>query len=244
MPENPSLLANDPAARTESGEIVDQKTSLVTDQPEKTETKAEPDATKTADPEPKPAEKSEDDKSLLNKKDEKAAGAPEKYEPFKVPEGFTLDEAVATEAGTLFKEMGLNQDQAQKLVDFHAAKTTEAAQAPFKLWQDMNAKWTKETVSDSALGDGKGLRTEVKSAIAKTIDSLGPTLAPAFREAMDLTGAGNHPAFVKAMYELSKLATEGSHVKAGGPTKFGTARPGDRPESAAAAMYPSLPSGR
>jgi hypothetical protein len=61
---------------------------------------------------------------------------------------------------------------------------------------------------------------------------------------MDLTGVGDHPAFVEAMYVLAQRYTEGTHVQGGNPSPLGQSRPGAaaRP-TLAEAMYPNL-SGR
>ena len=63
-----------------------------------------------------------------------------------------------------------------------------------------------------------------------------------FSGAMDLTGAGDHPAFVKALWKLSAYITEGSHVAGSGPSAHGQTAPGaaTRP-SAAKALYPNNP---
>lgn len=189
---------------------------------------------------PPPTEK-KDGESLLNegeKKPETKPGAPEKYEPFTVPEGYTLDEKVATEAGTLFKELGLSQASGQKLIDMYVSKTTEAANAPYEAYKELRSEWQTAAKADPEIG---GKLPEVKATVSKAIDSLGDAkLATEFREAMDLTGAGDHPAFIKAFYKLAQRAVEGKGVQGGGPSKFGQQAPGTGPRSAAAAMYPNL----
>src|SRR5215510_15197665 len=45
-------------------------------------------------------------------------GAPTEYAEFKVPDGYTLDGQVNTDAKSMFKAMGLTQEHAQQLVDF------------------------------------------------------------------------------------------------------------------------------
>lgn len=238
----PDQLANDPAARSPTGEIIDQKGTPLT-----TETTTNT-STATEQTEQKPAETTEakPGETLLTKPEDgekkpDAPSAPEKYEPFKVPEGFTLSEPIAAEAGTLFKELNLSQDQAQKLIDFHAAKTREAAEAPGKLWADTQEEWVKAVKADPEIGSKLPV---VKQTIAKAIDSLPAPLAAEFRQAMDYTGAGNNPAFIKAFYKFATQLTEGGHVSGGGPSSFGQAKPGDKPASLAAAMYPTLPTGR
>lgn len=221
--------------RTLTGEIQDQGKSL-TSITEATETKTEPTKTET---------KSED-KSLLNqdgKKEETKSGAPEKYEDFKVPEGFELDKDVATEATAIFKELGVSQEGAQKLVDFYIAKAREAAEQPFKAYQDMRNGWREEAENHPQLRNRlNGDNSPVKQSFGKLMNALGDqALADSFRQAMDLTGAGDHPAFIRVVDILGSLLTEGAHVKGGGPSKEGQIRPGSGPQSAAKALYPNLP---
>lgn len=191
-------------------------------------------------------EKTEDkkpDTSLAAKTEDKASsGAPEKYEPFKAPEGYELDEKFAEEAGVAFKELNLSQEQAQKLVDLYSAKVTEAAEAPYKHYEETRNAWRKDVINDRELGNGKDdLKTEVKATIGRAIDSLPQNIAKDFREAMTLTGAGDNPAFIKAIYSLAARVGEGTAVKVGGPASTGQSKPG-APTSAAAALFPNLPS--
>jgi len=76
--------------------------------------------------------------------------------------------------------------------------------------------------------------------VSRVIDSLPADVAKGFREAMDLTGAGDNPFFIQAMYAWAQKLAPGTHVPAGGPSKF--ANQGDnRPRSAGHALYPNLP---
>jgi hypothetical protein len=185
----------------------------------------------------KPEEKKEP--SLLNKKDDKAEGVPEKY-TFTVPEGMEMSEEVQAKTGEVFKELGLTQAQADRLVAFHAEQTAAQAKAPYEAYLDMRKGWRDEVAADPEIG--KQLPV-VKQTIAKALDGLGqPELVKAFKESMDLTGAGDHPAFIKAFYYLAQKATEGKHVSGTGPTGPGTKAPGSAPRNAAQALYPNLPS--
>jgi hypothetical protein len=223
----------DPAgvARTPTGEISTQTQTT-------TPTATTPQTSTTATESP----------SLVNQPTESLAnqqpapqGAPETYADFAVPEGYELDKAVATEASTIFKEMNLTQAQAQKLVDFYTAKTTESANQPYQVWNDMQERWVREVKNDPVVGPRLA---EVQTTISRAIDGLGdPKLAQEFRAAMDYTGAGNNPAFIKAFWKLAQKITEGSHVSGNGPSP--AAHPnGGRPASAAQAMYPNLPVNR
>lgn len=230
-------LANDPTARTPTGEIKDAAppatttpTPATTTTPTPEPATAEPSKTETKQTEPtaKP--------SLVNEKDDSApAGAPEKYEPFKAPEGYEIND----EVNTLFKELNLPQDAGQKLVDFYVKQAQEALEAPYKTWEETQSRWIEEVKADREIGTKL---PQVKATIAKAIDGLGDAkLAADFRQAMDYTGAGNNPAFIKAFFKLASLVTEGSHVAGNGPSELGQRAPDAAPPSAARALYPNLP---
>ena len=234
MPEAP--LANAPEARTATGEIVNQATIPPTTEvkPEAAAPVTEPPQSTSTPPSTEPkAEAKPEDKSLLNK--EEKGAVPDKYE-FKVPEGFVLDEAVNKEASELFKSLSLDQAGAQKLIDMYVAKTTEAAEAPFKAYTKMREDWQAAVKADTEIGSKL---PQVKETVSRALDSLGdPALSAQFREAMDHTGAGDNPAFIKAFYRLAQRVTEGRPVAAGGVAPV--AAPGSKPTSAAKALYPNL----
>lgn len=178
------------------------------------------------------------------KPDAKAAvGVPEKYE-FKAPEGQQLD-AKAIEAITpLFKELGLTNDQAQKLVDFDTKRQSEAENNANRQYEDTRLGWRNEVIKDRDLGDGKaGLKSEAKANIDRAMQAIGDSKAiDAFKEAMDLTGAGDNPAVLRVMNTLGKLLSEGTAVRGAGPAATGQIAPGAGPKSAASALYPNLAS--
>lgn len=230
-PEEP--LANDANARTETGEIKDQ--ALIAP----TEPKVEPKVEAKVEPKVEP----KDGTTLLTKKDDGAkkdepTGAPEKYEAFKVPDGFTLDEKVSSEASELFKKHNLPQAAAQELVDFYTAKTQEAFQQPYKAYKDMREGWVKEVKADPEIG---GKLDQVKTTIGKALDGLGdPKLVDDFKAAMDLTGSGDSLPFVKVFYKMALALTEGGSVAGRGPSAGGQSAPGTGRVSAAQALYPNL----
>jgi hypothetical protein len=133
--------------------------------------------------------------------------------------------------------MNLDQSAAQKLVDFYVGKTNEAVNAPYEAWRQTQQEWVKQVKADPVIGPRLN---EVTNTISRAIDGLGDAkLAQDFREAMDYTGAGNNPAFIRAFYKLAQKVTEGGHVAGRGPSEAGQRRQGEVP-SAAAAMYPNL----
>lgn len=165
---------------------------------------------------------------------------PEKYE-FTAPEGITFDEPTLAEASTLFKELGLSQENAQKLVDFQAKQMKSISEAPYTAYNAMREGWQNEVKADKEIGN---ILPKVKETIGRALDTLGDaSLVTSFKEAMNLTGSGDHPAFVKAFYKLSQMVVEGRHVSGSGPSPHGQSTKGTAAApSAAQAMYPNLPS--
>lgn len=248
-------LANDPTARTPSGEIINQlpkpgeTTTLTPDL--KTEPEAKPEGETKVEGGAKPGSTllTKPEEGEGDKKPDAPVGAPEKYEPFKAPEGVKLNEDTIATVSATFKEMNLDQAQSQKLIDLYIGEAQKAVQAaqegPIKFWEDKRKDWVARAHADKDIGapNTEQYKT-VRSDIAKAINTLDPKDAAEFREVMDLTGVGDNPVFIKAFHKWTKSIVEGSHVTGGGPSKFGQAAPGARPASAASAIYPNLPSGR
>ena len=208
MTETP--LANEPAARTETGEIIDRSKP-----------------TEPAGDKPAPAAT------------DKSVGAPEAYADFSIPEGHTLDAATLESATPIFRELGLSQDQAQKLVDFYSAKIGEINSANEGFMEQMRTEWRNQLKEDKDIG---GKLDAVKVNVGRALDRMPEGIREPFKEAMNLTGAGDHPAVIKAMNYFAELVNEGTPVRGDGPSPHGQTRTGveTRP-SAASAMYPNLP---
>lgn len=235
----------DPAGipRTPDGTIAD---------PNATKTPETPPSNEKIEP-PKVEPKADDKTSLLSPdgtkkeeptKTEAKPGVPEKYE-FKAPEGQELKPEVVESASVLFKELGMTQEGAQKLFDFHTKLVQEAASAPAKAYQDLRADWVKQAKALPGIGTELESGGKVVVTIGKALDQLGdPKLASDFRAAMNLTGAGDNPAFIRVVYAWAQQLTEGSHVAGNGPSKVGQQAPGQTGrKTAAQEMYPTLPSG-
>jgi hypothetical protein len=229
-------LANDPTARTSDGTLKDQSPGNTTPTPEP---KPEGDSFLTGKKEPAKTEDktTEPAKTEDKTKTESVVGAPEKYEDFKLPDGYQFDKASLTDAQTLFKDLNLTQEQAQKAVDLYAKNSLSAAEAPYKAWADLQKEWTGE-IANRFPGDKS---TAVKSMISGVIDTvLPPSLAKGLRTALDITGAGSHPDVVEALSILLKPLSEGTPVRGNGPSKEGQVAPGSGPPSIADALYGHL----
>lgn len=233
---------NSEAARTETGEIKNQQTTQVS-----SETKTQ-DSTQTLTASTTDSAKQTEAKADGTKTEPKAgdkdakAGPPEKYD-FKAPEGYEIDQKAVDEAVPIFKELGLTQDQAQKLFDIYSKNAIATADAALKQYEATRQGWREEVVKAPDLGDGReGLKPEVRKAIDTAISAIGDAKAISeFKSAMDLTGVGDNPHFVRAIAAWGKLLSEGTPVRGTAPSPAGQVKPGESPRSAASALYPNLP---
>jgi hypothetical protein len=115
----------------------------------------------------------------------------------------TADGAELERATELFRDSSLNQDQAQKFIDLALAREQQTAAKATQAFVDLQNKWVSAIKADPDIG-GDRLQASLASA-SRAIDRLG---VPGLREALNLTGAGNHPAVVKAFVRLGQMVSE------------------------------------
>jgi hypothetical protein len=217
-------LGNSAEARDATGALDTQKT---TTSPSDTQTKESS----------QPSDKPTDSKSEPEKKDP-SAGPPEKYD-FKLPEGSAADAAFVEEVTPVFKELGLSNDQAQKLVEIYNKKVGGFAEGTMAKFQEIRDGWRNDVLKDPTLSDGKDLKPEVRATLGRAIDSMGPELAKSFRTEMDNLGIGDNPTVIRGLLAIAQQATEGRPVRGNGPAPTGQGN--QRPETGAKALYPNLP---
>ncbi|MDA8231576.1 MAG: hypothetical protein M0006_09580 [Magnetospirillum sp.] len=153
------------------------------------------------------------------------AEPPAEYANFALPDGLQLDPALADAFKTLARDLGLPQEGAQKLVDLYAGKAREAAEAPYRQWAETQARWQSEAKTDREYG-GADLARNVAVA-ASAIDRFG---GPRLRQALEATGAGNHPEVIRFFYRVGKSIAEDTLVSARSPASV---------RDPAAILYPS-----
>lgn len=168
--------------------------------------------------------------------------APESYS-FTAPEGGELNQAMIDKATPIFKELGLAQEPAQKLVDLFNAYSKDQSDLAIKAVNEMRANWREQVNRDPVMS---GRLEQVTADVGRLKDSIFGTdkaSREVFDAAMTITGAGDHPAIVKAWWKAAQMVNEGTHVSGSGPSALGQRAPGTnaRP-SMAQAMYPNLPS--
>ena len=127
-------------------------------------------------------------------------GAPESYSDFEMPEGFDVDSAALEAATPIFKELNLDQGQAQKLVSVYAEMAGKQAEAMAESHAAQVETWTAEThkaMSQEDIG--------VAIAGLKRFDTDGEVA-----NVLNSTGLGSHPAVVAFFKRVGESTSEDS----------------------------------
>lgn len=178
---------SEPAAPTPPSEPATQTTPAAP---------AAPPAAPTAPAEPaKPAEPGAAGEPVV-------AGPPEKYE-FKLPDGLTMDVAGLAKYEDTFRELGLTNDQAQRLIGQYSEQVVEQnKQLEAELAKQTEA-WTNEIKGDPEFGGAK-----FDATVATAQKAIGHFGSPELKQWLEVTGAMNHPGLVKAFARIGKAMSE------------------------------------
>lgn len=167
-----------------------------------------------------------------------AVGAPEAYD-LKPPEGATLDTDALAIAEPVLREMGLTNEQAQKLTDAYAQIVPKVAE---RMQSEQTAQitaqrkeWADEAKADPEIG-GANWNASI-TASAKALDRLGAPAGSPFRELLNVTGLGNHPEMIRIFAKMGNAIGEDTDFVRGeaAPTEKNAARilyPNDKPKGA------------
>lgn len=163
-------------------------------------------------------------------------GAPEKYEAFKLPDGAKLEDAQVAELQAHAKDLGLTQEQAQKVVDRELkvrADVSAAAQTEFKTTV---AAWADQARADKDIGGDK--LPAVLASAKRGVDTMEAQV-PGLKLILDSTGFGNHPVAIKLFQKIGAMTSDDGKFLAGGK-----AAPAANSEAAVASrMYPTMKTG-
>jgi len=130
---------------------------------------------------------------------EAAKGAPEKYE-FKVPEGFTLDQALVDKFTPIAKKLNLNQAGAQELVDMYSGivqGTVDAQATSFKTFVE---GLKSETI--------KALGADYKVQLADAAKSRDRFATPELIEKLNESGLSNDKDMINLFIKIGKAISE------------------------------------
>ena len=147
----------------------------------------------------------------------KAPDVPESYE-LTAPEGMTLDAASVELATPVFKELGLSNEQANKLMPVAAAFAQKiqdhANQQIIAQVQADRKAWLDTAKADSEIGGAHWGDTIATAASA--LDKLGMTKGTPFRNLLDESGLGNHPEMIRAFQKVGKaIGDDATFARAG-----------------------------
>lgn len=129
--------------------------------------------------------------------------APTAYEDFTFPDGMTVEPEALAQAHALFAEARLPQHHAQKFIDLAVSRERAAAERGLKAFLELQNQWVSEIKADPDIGGDK--LAAATAAAARAIERLA---VPGLKEALNMTGAGNHPAIVKAFARLGQMFSE------------------------------------
>jgi hypothetical protein len=157
----------------------------------------------------------------------KPAGAPEKYEAFKLADGaLTADEVAAVEK--LARDLNLPQDAAQKLAETRAADKAAFSQQMQQTLSDTRAQWVDAVKTDKEIGGDK--LPEALAVAKKGLQFADPQGTVA--KLLESTGFGDHPDVIRLFHRIGKQISEDRFVPANG-----SAAPGAT--DAASKLYPN-----
>ena len=146
-------------------------------------------------------------------------GAPEAYADFKLPEGMPVDNDFLDTTKVVFKEAGLSQEKAQKLVDLVVERDKRVEKAQF----DQADAWAKEFMKSPTAQED--LRYAAKAREFVT---------PGLREMLKDPRIGNNPEILATFAKIGRMLAEDDMVERNG-------RGGASEKSAAEVIFGDMP---
>lgn len=144
-------------------------------------------------------------------------GVPEAY-ALTPPEGLTLDAEAIAAATPVFRELGLSNAAANKLMPAAAQFAQRVQdQANRQLLSHVQAErkaWLDAARADPEIGGAKWGDTIATAASA--LDRLGFGKGSAFRNLLDESGLGNHPDMIRAFVKVGRAVAEDNDFVLGG----------------------------
>jgi hypothetical protein len=221
-PAAPAAPAAEAPASPEAAPAPAEKAAA--DAPEKPAAKPEekPAASLLSDAGKEPPKEGEGaEKPAAEKPPAEAAPLPT-FEPFKLPDGVTLDEKRVGEftaiLGELERDTGVDHrlvaEFGQKAVDLFIAETRRQQQAQMDAFANLRRDWVKTVKEHPVLGRNR--HETVMRDVALIRDRFA-TDVPAFKHLCDLTGAGDHPATIDLLYNVARFLDRHGLLREGTP---------------------------
>jgi hypothetical protein len=167
-------------------------------------------------PEEKPSEEENPEEKEASPKEEKPAESkgevPDKYELL-LDENSLIDESRVQEIASLARDLGLSNEQAQKLVDREHGAAQAGVDSFKKTVTDQSEVWLSKSKADKEIG-GEFFEETVDLA-NNALETLFPGME--IRKIMDDSGLGNHPSVLKGFAKIGKMLNPTKIEKGGSP---------------------------
>ena len=154
-----------------------------------------------------------------------ATAAPETYADFTLPEGVEMDKGYLDALTPVFKEMGLSQEQAQRLIDHQAAQVKAGDEARVQAFDQMTQEWLTAARADTEIGGDKFEQNVANARLA--VQKFG---TPELNKLFTSQGIGNHPEIIRAFARMGALLRE---------DKPGDGNPASQERDVLSIMYPN-----
>lgn len=186
-----------------------------------------PDDAPKADPEASDSAASEPAKPTAEGKDAKDSDGQQETAEYKVqlPEGMELDRGLLTEATPVLREIGLADHQVSKLLPLVGKVQERMLQQQGDDFTALRTEWASQSTSDREMGGSRWSETMRLADIA--MNAGGATKGSEFRQLLDESGLGNHPAFVRVFRKLGQQLAAGKGSRAAKPDRLAVLYPDD-----------------
>lgn len=128
---------------------------------------------------------------------------PDTYADFVMPEGVQLDETALAAADPLFKELGLTQENAQKVIDLYAKQVQAGSQSQTEAFNQLKSDWREQSKNDKEFGGDKFDENVKVGQFA--ITKYG---TPELKQLLEDHGLGNHPEMIRFMVRVGRTLNE------------------------------------
>jgi len=134
-------------------------------------------------------------------------GAPEEYADFAMEEGAALNETVLGEFKDAAKDLGLSQDNAQKLVDLGMKLTAQNAAEQQESWDKTRDGWVEAIKSDAEYGGD-----QFDSTLERANRALREYGSESLIQFLGDTGYGDNPELIKMFAKIDKATGEDKSI--------------------------------
>lgn len=143
------------------------------------------------------------------------SAAPEKYE-FTAGKDQELDKEAVAAFEPVARELGLSNEQAQKIVDVYGSTIMpQLIKQQADAWQKQVTDWAETVQADKELSSVESIGNAQKA-----MEQFG---TPELKEYLNETGLGNHPELIRIFSKIGKSMSEDGFVNGGSENTRSTA---------------------